>query len=93
MIVGRDEPENRIIEGLFGPKDRKIEVSDIPGPVTLLLNSDNIEDIKTAAEICNFYSKSDLEKTSVNISNKDGNITNLVVKQIERDMIETFKID
>jgi len=56
VVIGRDEQENKSIIALASGTDILLEVCDVPGPIGLLKNGRNPEDIPTAASICLRYS-------------------------------------
>jgi len=56
VIVGRNEEENSIISRFAGERDLLMEVIGFGSPITLLKDSCNERDIKTAASVCVRYS-------------------------------------
>jgi len=56
VIVGRNEEENPIISRFAGERDLLMEVVGFGSPVTLLKDSCDERDIKTAASVCVRYS-------------------------------------
>jgi tRNA U34 2-thiouridine synthase MnmA/TrmU len=56
VVVGRNEKENSIIRGLAKEKDLLFEAMEYGSPITLLRNSKQENDIKTAASLCAGYS-------------------------------------
>ena len=56
VIVGRNKEENSIISRFAGERDLLMEVVGFGSPITLLKNSCDERDIKTAASVCVRYS-------------------------------------
>lgn len=56
VVIGRDEQENKSIVALAGGEDLLLEACDVPGPITLLKNGEDPEDVVIAASICLRYS-------------------------------------
>jgi tRNA U34 2-thiouridine synthase MnmA/TrmU len=56
VIVGRNEEENKILEGFFGKDDILLEVADIGSPIVLLKKSNHKNDLREAAALCVQYS-------------------------------------
>jgi tRNA U34 2-thiouridine synthase MnmA/TrmU len=58
IIVGRTQKDNENIENFYNPAtDTIIKTNNVPGPTTLMPNSDNREASGTAASICAGYCK------------------------------------
>jgi len=55
VIVGRNKEENSIISRFAGEIDLLMEVIGFGSPITLLKNSCDERDIKTAASVCVRY--------------------------------------
>lgn len=71
VIVGRNEEENTIIRNLAKEKDLLFEVIGYPGPVLLLRNMKEENDIETAGSICARYSDGKNEReVEVKVWNK-----------------------
>lgn len=56
VVVGRNEKENSAIRGLAKENDLLFEVMGYGSPTLLLRNSEQEDDIKTAASLCTGYS-------------------------------------
>jgi tRNA U34 2-thiouridine synthase MnmA/TrmU len=72
VIVGRNEEENKILNGYFDTYDILIEVFDVGSPIVLLKNMRDKNDIKEAASLCVRYSDADKDDDP-NIQIKIGN--------------------
>lgn len=70
VIVGRDEKENMILKGLVGNDDVLLEPVRIPGPVTVLRNTNARKDVHTAAALCARYSDARSTPVEVRIQKK-----------------------
>jgi len=56
IIIGRNQKDNENILSLYSKqKDILINIKDIPGPIGLIANVTQKEDIKTAASLCASY--------------------------------------
>ena len=65
VIVGRNEGENKILSSIAAHGNiLLLETKDYPGPVTLLYNYEDVEDIQLAANLCLTYSDYKGEKTA-----------------------------
>jgi tRNA U34 2-thiouridine synthase MnmA/TrmU len=56
VIVGRNEEENKFLEGFFGKDDILLEVIDIGSPIVLFKKSNHKNDLREAAVLCVRYS-------------------------------------
>ncbi len=56
VIVGRNEEENKILEGFFGKDDILLEAANVGSPLVLLKKSNHKNDLKEAAALCVRYS-------------------------------------
>jgi tRNA U34 2-thiouridine synthase MnmA/TrmU len=72
VVVGRDEEENKILQGFFEKDDILIEVIGVGSPIVILKKSKNKGDIKKAASLCVRYSDIvDTKKAEVRIKYSD----------------------
>lgn len=55
VIVGRNEPENKVLESLVGPADRVLMALETEGPTVVLRRLKGHEDIELAARLCARY--------------------------------------
>ena len=95
VIVGRNEEENNILSGFASesrillPEAGEAEVKDFAGPVTLLYNHKDEDDIEQAARLCLAYSDyADSEPGQVKV--RDNEI--ILVKPIPTQEKEILKV-
>ena len=72
VIVGRNEEENKAIQGFFSKNDILMEVTNVGSPIVLLRKSKDEKDIKKAASYCLRYSDAE-EKDDPEIRINYGN--------------------
>jgi len=90
LVVGRNEEENKIIEGFAGENDVLLEVIDYGSPIALLKDGHGSGDIKMAASICARYSDCEAETAKVRLKYGGGE-KNITVKPSKKRH-ELFKI-
>jgi len=61
VVVGRNEEENKILNGFFEKDDVLIEVTDVGSPVVLVKKTNGKEDVKEASTLCIRYSDAEKE--------------------------------
>jgi predicted ribosome quality control (RQC) complex YloA/Tae2 family protein len=84
VIVGRNEEENTIISRFAGERDLLMEVVGFGSPITLLKDSCDERDIKTAASVCVRYSNCK-GKAEVRIGCRERWERTLVVEPIKKE--------
>ncbi len=62
VIVGRNEEENKILNGFFDENDVLMEVMGVGSPIVLLKKTRGKSDIKKAAALCVRYSDADKDE-------------------------------
>jgi len=61
VVVGRNEEENKILNGFFEKDDVLIEVTNVGSPIVLVKKSNGKEDVKEASTLCIRYSDAEKE--------------------------------
>lgn len=93
VVVGRNEKENSIIGGLAKENDLLFEVMEYGSPTTLLRNSEQEDDIKTAASLCAGYSDGKNEEhLNVKIWSKKGQDRVIQCAPIGNTQMKTFMV-
>ena len=81
-IVGREESENRYLEGYRKRFVHMIPVSH-PGPLVLLDGEADVDDLELAARIAARFSKGrDAAKVTIAVTGKDGKVRNYMVSPL-----------
>jgi tRNA U34 2-thiouridine synthase MnmA/TrmU len=94
LVIGRFEKENEQLARLSQAGDVRIELTDKPGPLSLLRGPCTPEMLKTAASITARYSKA-REEQQVTVSHRtegDSNTQELVVAPITDHLLDDYKI-
>ena len=93
LIVGRHQQENLHIEKLVQPGDWVLEPDGFPGPTVILRNSNDQEELKTAAGILARYSKkSAVGKGKVKvIAERDGVTFQLEASPLADDLSRSWQ--
>jgi len=61
VVVGRNEEENKILNGFFEKDDVLIEVTNVGSPIVLVKKTNGKEDVKEASTLCIRYSDAEKE--------------------------------
>jgi len=95
VIVGRDEGENEKLSTLSGEDDVRMEVIDLPSPITVLRGPTGREDLLLAASITARYSKAHaLENVPVGILGEgEGYTEALEVQPANEDLLARLRIE
>ncbi|MEO0068104.1 MAG: tRNA 4-thiouridine(8) synthase ThiI [candidate division WOR-3 bacterium] len=88
-VVGRNERENRALYNLATKDDTILEPVDVAGPLVLVIKSDAIDDIETAARLCARYSDGKhLGQVQIRCDDRTFNVAPL-----EEEKIRKIRID
>jgi len=74
IIVGRNKEENKKLKNFQTKNDSLFETEKFPGPVSLLLNNDDNDAVRSTAELTFLYSDSPVDNAEVRME-KEGNIS------------------